>query len=64
MKQTIWYGNTPNGVRFAKSQDSLKQSGLSGNIGSFTVDGEVTGLSYEDNSSEQQNQSQTSQQHA
>ena len=61
MKQTIWYGSTPQGVTFAKSKNQLEQSSqLSGNIGSFTVDGEITGLDYVDNTQS----SQSSTQHA
>jgi hypothetical protein len=61
MKQTIWYANTPNGVQFATSKDDLTNSNVTptGNIGSFEVNGEVTGLNYVG-----QSQSQSQPQHA
>lgn len=47
MLKTIWYGGKDNDVRFSENQNVLKEHGIT-NPQSFTVTGEVEGLTFID----------------
>lgn len=61
---TVWYGcKDGNNVRFAHNKDSLTNDGIT-DPQSFTVNGDVSGLSFIDGLGDQQTTAPTGQQSA
>jgi hypothetical protein len=58
MQNKIWYGVHQNEVSFARNEQALKDSGVS-NPQSFTVTGDISGLTFIDEQSQSQNQTQS-----